>query len=310
MKKFFASLVALAFVAFPTSALAEEHRVEGPNGEHLVVVCKYVGTPHVDEQLQTGNNPIVVDSQTLENRGGIFEGFAHATNYFEFYDEQGKSIAIRWATDSQDGSIEECPEGRTPDVLTPVANVTTECVYKGDENEDFPVGEGGVLNVHVGIRSDENAEGKLWFTIYVEGGPYGYYERGADISVGEADEVETFSYVEGNVHVLVYAIPGTPGLHGLGDLVLDETVTVDCDLPDPSPTPPSGSGDNPPVPTEVPMPDEPDIVPDVDVVEPTGDSGTGTGALPFTGTGGELVIWSAAALALIALGYTFLRRSA
>lgn len=70
---------------------------------HKVVVCKYVGTPGVDERLQTGQNPIVVDEASLEGDGfvGIFP--------FEFEDAHGKSIAIRYAVDSHDGDISECP---------------------------------------------------------------------------------------------------------------------------------------------------------------------------------------------------------
>lgn len=66
-----------------------------------VVVCKYVGTPGVDESLQTGQNPIVVDSASLSGFDGTFP--------FAFNDAQGQSIAIRYATSAQDGSITECP---------------------------------------------------------------------------------------------------------------------------------------------------------------------------------------------------------
>lgn len=81
--------------------------IEGPNGEHQVVVCKYVGIPGVGERLQTGSNPIVVDSHALEGRGftGAFP--------FDFSDQQGNSKAIRWASGPHDGSLAECP-GQPP----------------------------------------------------------------------------------------------------------------------------------------------------------------------------------------------------
>jgi len=82
---------------------------------HKVVVCKYVGTPGVDERLQTGNNPIVVDEASLEGDG--FDG----TFPFEFEDAHGKSIAIRYALDSHDGSITECPGYVEP---TPTPSLT------------------------------------------------------------------------------------------------------------------------------------------------------------------------------------------
>ena len=36
-----------------------------PVDPHKVLVCKYVGTPGVDERLQTGPNPIVVDEASV-----------------------------------------------------------------------------------------------------------------------------------------------------------------------------------------------------------------------------------------------------
>lgn len=74
-----------------------------PGGTDQVVVCKYVGTPGVDEVLQTGQNPIVVSVNALEGKG--FAG----TFPFAFEDAQGQSIAIRYAVNSHDGDVTECP---------------------------------------------------------------------------------------------------------------------------------------------------------------------------------------------------------
>lgn len=89
--------------------------IEGPNGEHQVVVCKYVGIPGVGERLQTGSNPIVVDSHALEGRGfnGAFP--------FDFSDQHGNSKAIRWASGPHDGSISECPGQPPASEVTAVA---------------------------------------------------------------------------------------------------------------------------------------------------------------------------------------------
>jgi hypothetical protein len=102
-----------AFGVFVVVALAGD-KVVGPNGEHQVVVCKYVGTPGVDERLQTGQNPIVVDSNALA------EGFT-GTVPWAFADAQGRSIAIRWAADSHDGDISECPAPQGPIEVTATA---------------------------------------------------------------------------------------------------------------------------------------------------------------------------------------------
>jgi outer membrane biosynthesis protein TonB len=69
-----------------------------------VIVCKYVGTPGVDETPQTGQNPIAVSANALDGKGfaGIFP--------FTFQDAQGQSIAIRYATSPTDnGNASECP---------------------------------------------------------------------------------------------------------------------------------------------------------------------------------------------------------
>ncbi len=101
-----------AFGVFVVVALAGD-KVVGPNGEHQVVVCKYVGTPGVDERLQTGNNPITPDASSLPGFTGTFP--------WAFADAQGRSIAIRWAADSHDGHISECPAPQGPIEVTATA---------------------------------------------------------------------------------------------------------------------------------------------------------------------------------------------
>jgi len=103
-------------------AVAGQATVSGKE-THQVVVCKYVGTPGVDERLQTGQNPIVVDSHSLEGKG--FDG----SFPFAFEDAQGNSVVIRWAANSHDGSITECPGyvAPTPEpTVTPTEEPTVE----------------------------------------------------------------------------------------------------------------------------------------------------------------------------------------
>jgi hypothetical protein len=105
-----AAVVALCAVVGFAQATSTE--LEGPNGEHQVVVCKYVGTPGVDETLQTGQNPIVVDYHALLGAG--FDG----TFPFPFSDAQGKSVAVQWTADVHFSDIGVCPapEGPPPTV--------------------------------------------------------------------------------------------------------------------------------------------------------------------------------------------------
>jgi len=128
MRKLLILLAGLTILVMPAANATE-------GDPHQVLVCKYVGTPGVDETLQTGQNPIVVDEAALEGDGfvGVFP--------FEFSDAQGKSIAIRFlAEDESPGDpfdIAECP---LPDSPTPPPPVV--CPPGTDhEGEEVPEGE-------------------------------------------------------------------------------------------------------------------------------------------------------------------------
>ena len=96
-----------ALGVFAAVALAGD-KPEGPNGEHKVVVCKYVGTPGVDERLQTGNNPIVVDVSSLD------DGFTGSFPY-TFSDAHVKSVAVQWTDDQHFDDLGVCPPPSKPD---------------------------------------------------------------------------------------------------------------------------------------------------------------------------------------------------
>jgi len=61
------------------------------NAAPKVFVCKYVGTPGVDETLQTGQNPIEVSANAIPGPGPVEPGY-------EFADQQGRSVVV--ATES------------------------------------------------------------------------------------------------------------------------------------------------------------------------------------------------------------------
>jgi hypothetical protein len=68
---------------------------------HKVFVCKYVGTPGVDERLQTGDNPISVDFHSL------IGGFVGIGVFFQ--DAQGRSVVIAFDTGQPEPNVSECP---------------------------------------------------------------------------------------------------------------------------------------------------------------------------------------------------------
>ena len=60
-----------------------------PDEPKKVFVCKYVGTPDVNERLKAGKNPISVSISSIENFAGIGSFFA---------DAQGRSYVIEFDT--------------------------------------------------------------------------------------------------------------------------------------------------------------------------------------------------------------------
>ncbi len=104
-----------------------------------VFVCKYVGTPDVDERLQTGNNPIEVSVNAIP----IYTG-QPASDLIgqEFADAQGRSIVIavspvRGGGQGDEPTIEDCPapDGppeEEPAKVTGTPTLTDPC---GPDNE-------------------------------------------------------------------------------------------------------------------------------------------------------------------------------
>ena len=100
-----------------------------PGGQpEKVFVCKYVGTPNVDERLQTGNNPIEVSVNAIP----IYSG-QPASDLIgqEFADAQGRSIVIavspvRGGGQGDEPTIEDCPApAGPPEEPTPETPTTT-----------------------------------------------------------------------------------------------------------------------------------------------------------------------------------------
>jgi len=85
-----------------------------------VFVCKYVGTPGVDERLQTGNNPISVSVNAIPDYQGVGSYFA---------DAQGRSFVLAEDTRTGGGqegepSVSECPAPDGPTDVFPAAAAT------------------------------------------------------------------------------------------------------------------------------------------------------------------------------------------
>jgi hypothetical protein len=101
MKKVVGLVLAVAVLAGLVSASAF-----ATGGEpHKAFVCKYVGTPGVDERLQTGQNPIDVDFASLEGIPVVGQFFS---------DAQGRSVVIAIDVGQEEPGVESCPPPEGP----------------------------------------------------------------------------------------------------------------------------------------------------------------------------------------------------
>lgn len=93
-----------------------------------VFVCKYVGTPGVDERLQTGQNPINVSQNSIKDFQGV-------GSYFN--DAHGRSYVLAIDVGQDEPSVDQCPAPETPEeeetpVTTPgTLPATTETQFVG-----------------------------------------------------------------------------------------------------------------------------------------------------------------------------------
>ena len=123
MKKISTALGATMLVGL--SSLAVPAFSADPGDPQKVFVCKYVGTPDLDERLQTGNNPIEVSVNAIPGYTGQEASALIGT---AFADAQGRSIVIAVSAGPGGGqgdepTIEDCPAPDGPEeppVVPPV----------------------------------------------------------------------------------------------------------------------------------------------------------------------------------------------
>jgi hypothetical protein len=89
-------VVMTAFTADTTFTVASNN-----TQVHKAFVCKYVGTPGVNERLQTGQNPIDVDTHAIAESPVVVGSY--------FNDAQGRSYVLALDTGQPDPSVSSCP---------------------------------------------------------------------------------------------------------------------------------------------------------------------------------------------------------
>jgi len=106
-----ALLLVLGFgMMLAPSASAGQGGTGGDNSDK-VYVCKYVGTPGVDERLQTGQNPIDVSVNSIKDYHGVGSYFA---------DKQGRSYVLATSPQYPEPTVNNCPSSGTSVVTTTV----------------------------------------------------------------------------------------------------------------------------------------------------------------------------------------------
>lgn len=129
-------LATLMFVAPVASATIIDH-------PDKVWVCKYVGTPGVDERLQTGTNPIVVSVNAIQHNqwDGTLPGW--------FSDKQDRSYVLDYQTKENTGKGNQytgdltCPTP-APTIVTPQSPDVTPPTCTADGTLVIPDGPTGV----------------------------------------------------------------------------------------------------------------------------------------------------------------------
>lgn len=162
--------VAAALVLAPimaTGAVATEGGGDDAVAEKKVFVCKYVGTPGVNEHA---DHVISVSTSTLD-------GFDGATLPFVFADGQNQSVAIAFDTGQPEPSIDECPAGDPtpedfpiPDQFNAAPTVT--CGEADSFDTSFlgtPLSTEGDVSIYqfqnIYVHVDRSVAGKVTLTI-------------------------------------------------------------------------------------------------------------------------------------------------
>jgi hypothetical protein len=99
--------------AAPAAKVAQQSQYPAPK---KVFVCKYVGTPGVDERLQTGNNPISVSVNAIQHNhwDGTVPGW--------FSDAHDRSFVLAYDTGQPKPDVSSCPAAEQPPVEDCVKN--------------------------------------------------------------------------------------------------------------------------------------------------------------------------------------------
>lgn len=151
----FIAVLTMGAIALPSVASASK---KDEDKVHKSYVCKYVGTPGVDERLQTGQNPIWVDNSALTGKDDdVKVGDT-------FSDKHGKSVVIVANTGklNPEPDIDKCPAPDVPESTTSSTTSTTveesTTTTEGDDEESTTTSSSTSTSTTVGDTSTTEPE--------------------------------------------------------------------------------------------------------------------------------------------------------
>jgi hypothetical protein len=107
---------------------------------HKVFVCKYVGTPGVNERLKAGQNPISVDLHAIDEYR-TFDGDIDSLVGGHFADAQGRSFVIAVDRGQPEPPVTVCPSpdaGETPTATPTASPIETPTASPNETPTDSP----------------------------------------------------------------------------------------------------------------------------------------------------------------------------
>lgn len=209
--------MAIALTLLATNILPMATVFADPPANNKVFVCKYVGTPHVDERLQTGTNPISVAVSSIQQNqwNGQVPGYfsdAHDRSYVLSYDNTAAGPA-------GDPDVSECPAPQGPPTEVS-AGIVTYVDLCGTANDSFtvPTTEHVTYSKPAGTYTGVDATGAVTVTAsanqgYVLTSPYTFSHTFTNVSCENEDTptpagIVTFDDVCGTEKD-TYTVPNT-----------------------------------------------------------------------------------------------------
>ena len=105
-----------AMLILPSATLAASD-VSTASSPHKVFVCKYVGTPGINERLKAGQNPISVDIHSIDEYK-TFEGDIDTLVGAHFADAQGRSFVLAVDRGQPVPPVSDCPSPSSSETPT------------------------------------------------------------------------------------------------------------------------------------------------------------------------------------------------